>query len=144
MESSDSSAKDLLSENIKNLLRDYKFTIESLAKITQLDYTWLKDYVDGKNNKNDLPMIEGISLSRMSFMLLEGVKSTNDDDRVKCVIDILVDEFEIKFETLAIYAELNLEEIENFMNDTNSISYEKRYKLAVASLFLHYLFKKTL
>ncbi|WP_309249432.1 HTH domain-containing protein [Clostridium estertheticum] len=28
------------------------------------------------------------------------------------------------------------------MDDTNSISIEKKYKLAVAVLFLHYLFKR--
>ncbi|PRR78863.1 HTH domain-containing protein [Clostridium luticellarii] len=30
-------------------------------------------------------------------------------------------------------------DIENFIKDSNSVSYEKKYKLAVATLFLHYL-----
>nr|WP_329603979.1 HTH domain-containing protein [Clostridium hydrogenum] len=38
---------------------------------------------------------------------------------------------------------IKLEELQSFMKDTNSISYEKKYKLATSSLFLHYLLKKT-
>ncbi|MBZ9689864.1 hypothetical protein G9F72_026715 [Clostridium estertheticum] len=66
----------------------------------------------------------------------------NEDERVKAVIDVLIAEFEINYETLAIYVGLMVEEVQSFMNDTNSISIEKKYKLAVASLSLHYLFKR--
>lgn len=75
-------------------------------------------------------------------MLSEGIIMINENDRVKGVIDVLIEEFEIKYETLAIYAGIQLEDVISFMNDSNSINYEKKYKLAVASLFLHYLFKK--
>jgi len=79
----------------------------------------------------------------MIFMLSEGIVMINEDDRVKGVIDVLIGEFGIKYETLAIYAGIGLEDVQSFMNNTNSISIEKKYKLAVASLFLHYLFKKS-
>jgi hypothetical protein len=78
----------------------------------------------------------------MIFMLSEGIVLVNEDDRVKGVIDVLIGEFEISYETLAIYSGLELGDLQSFMNDTNSVSCEKKYKLAVASLFLHYLFKK--
>lgn len=65
-----------------------------------------------------------------------------ENDRVKGVIDVLIDEFEIKYETLAIYSGIGLEDVKSFINESNSISYKKKYKLAVVSLFLHYLLKK--
>lgn len=64
----------------------------------------------------------------------------NEDDRVKGLIDGLICDFEINYETLAIYSGLELGDLQSFINDTNSASCGKRDKLAVASLFLHYLF----
>ena len=70
------------------------------------------------------------------------VGKINEDERVKGIIDVLINEFEINNETIAIYSGLELGDLQSFMNDTNSVSCEKKYKLAVASLFLHYLLKK--
>ena len=81
-------------------------------------------------------------LSNMIYMLSDGVLMINEDNRIKGVIDVLISEFEIKYDTLAIYSKLELEDVQNFMIDTNSLSIEKKYKLAVASLFLHYIFKQ--
>ena len=79
----------------------------------------------------------------MIFMLSEGIMMINEDERVKAVIDVLIGEFEISHETLAIYSGLEVGDLQSFMNDTNSVSCEKKYKLAVASLFLHYLLKNS-
>lgn len=146
---------DIIRKDMRNLMKNYKIELKSLSKITGIDYTLLKDFMDGKNifldfftnsknfNKNNNSNIPNPSyLSSMICVLLDGVLMINEDDRIKGAIDILISEFEIKYETLAIYAKLELEDVQNFMNDTNSISIEKKYKLAVASLFLHYLFKR--
>jgi len=148
-----------LREDIQNLIKNYKIELKSLSKIAGIDYGWLKDFMDGKdifldyftnlknsteNNKekvNNSIIPNPMELSSIVAVLSCG--GINEDDRVKAVIDVLIAEFEISYETLAIYAGLVVEDISNFMNDTNSISIEKKYKLAVASLFLHYLFKKS-
>ena len=150
----------IIREDIQNLINNYKIELKSLSKITGIDYAWLKDYMDGKNNLNDfyanlMNFIENnrdnvnnsnipnpIFLSSIVSMLSDGILTINEDDRVKGVIDVLIAEFEINYETLAIYAGLVVEDVQSFMNDTNSVSCEKKYKLAVASLFLHYLFKQ--
>lgn len=150
---------DGIRENIQNLIKNYKIELKPLSKMIGVDHVWLKDYVDGKNNLNDFytnmnfnednkEMINNSNipnpswLSNIIFMLSEGIKMINENDRVKGVIDGLIDDFEIKYETLSIYAGIQLEDVISFMSDSNSITYEKKYKLAVASLFLHYLFKK--
>lgn len=152
--------EEIMRKNIEDLLEKYKIGLKSLSKMIGVDYVWLKDYMDGKNksydyfnnminsdgsnenNINNSNIPNPAHLSNMIFMLSEGVAMIKEDDRVKGVIDVLVDEFEISYETLALYSGLELKDLQKFMSDTNSISCEKKYKLAVASLFLHYLFKK--
>ena len=153
-------SEDVIRKDIENLLENYKIELKSLSKMIGVDYVWLKDYMDGKNKlydfftnvvnsgenneasleKSNIP--NPLRLCNIISMLSEGVVMVNEDDRVKAVIDVLISEFEISYETLAIYSGLELVDLQSFMNDTNSVSCEKKYKLAVASLFLHYLFKK--
>lgn len=146
--------EDAIRKDIENLLENYKIELKSLSKMIGVDYVWLKDYMDGKNKlydffgENNEESLKNSNipnpshLCNMIFMLSEGIVMVNEDDRVKGVIDGLISEFEISYETLAIYSGLELGDLQSFMADTNSVSCEKKYKLAVASLFLHYLFKK--
>lgn len=152
--------EDVIRKDIENLLKNYKIELKSLSKMIGVDYVWLKDYMDGKNNlydffnnsvnigENNQENLKNSNipnpshLCNMIFMLSEGIMMVNEDDRVKGVIDVLISEFEISYETLAIYSGLELGDLQSFMNDSNSVSCEKKYKLAVASIFLHYLFKK--
>lgn len=84
-------------------------------------------------NKNNSNTPNPLHLSSMILMLTDGILEVNEDNRVIAVIDVLVSEFEIKYETLAIYAKLEVEDVEKFMKDTNPISTEKKYKLAQAN-----------
>ncbi len=152
--------EDVIRKDIENLLNNYKIELKSLSKMIGVDYVWLKDYMDGKNKvydffsnsvnigQNNEESLKNSNipnpshLCNMIFMLSEGIIMVNEDDRVKGVIDVLISEFEISYETLAIYSGLELGDLQSFMNDSNSVSCEKKYKLAVASIFLHYLFKE--
>lgn len=152
--------EDVIRKDIENLLNNYKIELKSLSKMIGVDYVWLKDYMDGKNKvydffsnsvnigQNNEESLKNSNipnpshLCNMIFILSEGIIMVNEDDRVKGVIDVLISEFEISYETLAIYSGLELGDLQSFMNDSNSVSCEKKYKLAVASIFLHYLFKK--
>lgn len=136
------SNKDDTKEKINYLLKHYNFSLKSLSKITNLDYTWLKNFVEGESSIRDLTTLDRLSLSNMIFFLSDGISMVNENDRIKGVIDVLISEYDMNYETIAIYAGIQLEELKNFITDPNSISYEKKYKLATVSLFLHYLFKK--
>ncbi len=134
--------KDLFREKLQTIVGDYKITLKTLSKVTGIDYPWLTDYIEGKENYNDLSTIERSSLWDMLMMLSDGVPAVKEDDRIKAVIRVLAAQLEISHETLAIYAGIKIEDVQNFMIDASSISYEKKYKLATVTLFLHYLFKK--
>lgn len=81
-------------------------------------------------------------LLNLTIFLTEGIKTINEDERIKGVIDLLIQFFGLELETISLYAGLDKQDIENFMKDTTSIDFEKKYKLATASMMLHYLFKK--
>ncbi len=137
-----SNCNDLFREKVQTVLKEYKLTLKTLSKVTGIDYVWLTNYVNSKSSYGELSLIDMSTLSTVLILLTDGMKMINDDERVKSVIDILVNEFEIKLETLAIYAGLKIDDVDNFMKDTNSISYEKKYKLATKTLSLNYIFKQ--
>ena len=135
--------KDLFREKLQTIVGDYKITLKTLSQVTGINYVWLTDYINGKGNYNDLSVPDRSSLWDMLMMLSDGVPAVKEDNRIKAVIRVLVDKLEISHETLAIYAGIEIEDVQNFMENPDSISYEKKYKLATVALFLHYLFKKT-
>ena len=134
--------KDLFRKKLQTIVGKYKITLKTLSKVTGIDYVWLTDYVNDKNNYNDLSVIDRSSLWDMLMMLSDGVPAVKEDNRIKAVIRVLAFQLEISYDTLAIYAGIATEDVQSFMNDPSSISYEKKYKLATITLFLHYLFKK--
>ena len=58
------------------------------------------------------------------------------DERVKAIIEHLNTRFQISNETLALYSHIQEKELNDFINDSNTLSYEKRYRLAAVVLFL--------
>ena len=49
--------EDVIRKDIENLLKNYKIDLKSLSKMIGVDYVWLKDYMDGKNNLYDFSII---------------------------------------------------------------------------------------
>ena len=135
--------KDKLKEKFLTIVNEYKISLKTLNIVTQVSIDSLSDFVNGKREITDLFLIENRGLFNLITFLSDGMPASviSEDERVKGVIEFLVLLFGLEYETIALYAGLNKQDIENFMQDTTSIDYEKRYKLAAASLMLHYLFK---
>jgi len=134
--------KDKLREKFLIIINEYKISLETLSKVTQINIDLLSDYINEKKEITDL-LIENRELFNLIAMLSDGMPASafSEDKRVKSVIELLVILFGLEYETISLYAGLNKCDIENFMQDTTSIDCEKRYKLAVTSLMLHYVFK---
>ncbi|GFZ33296.1 hypothetical protein CSC2_38220 [Clostridium zeae] len=153
-------ADDVLRENIQGLAKNYKIELNTLSKMLGVDCTWLKDFMDRKVHLNihffnkihlgeictdtdDTPNAPNpLWFSHVVSMLCDGVAMINEDDRVKAIIEGLNIDYSMSYESIALYTNLDLSDVENFMIDVNLIPFEKKYKLAVATLFLHYLLKK--
>lgn len=133
--------KDIIREKLLIAINEYKITLNTLNKVTGIDINWLSDYINSKNEIHDLPMEKNATLFEVTILLTEGIKMVSEDERIKGVIDVLVEIFGLNYETISLYAGLEKQDIENFMKDTTLIGYEKKYKLATASMILHYIFK---
>ena len=42
--------ENIIRNDIENLLKKYKIELKSLSKMIEVDYIWLKDYMEGKTN----------------------------------------------------------------------------------------------
>ncbi|MBK1810704.1 hypothetical protein JHL18_08645 [Clostridium sp. YIM B02505] len=153
-------ADDILRENIQGLAKNYKIELNTLSKMLGVNYIWLKDFMDkkvhlnihffnrmhlGENYKStddSANAPNALWFSHVISMLYDGIDTISEDSRVKAIIDGLTMNYAMSYESIALYSSLSLNDVESFMTDTNSISFEKKYKLAVATLFLHYLLKK--
>ena len=62
--------KDLFREKMQTILNDYKITLKTLSKVTQIDYLWLTDYVNGKKNGNNLSMISTSWQQQLYFYII--------------------------------------------------------------------------
>ncbi|MDQ7096731.1 hypothetical protein REC12_24365 [Desulfosporosinus sp. PR] len=135
--------KDKLKEKFLTIVNEYKISLKTLNIVTQVSIESLSDFVNGKKEITDLFLIENRGLFNLIIFLSDGMPASvvSEDKRVKAVIELLVLLFGLEYETIALYAGLNKQDIASFMQDTASIDYEKKYKLAAASLMLHYLFK---
>jgi len=67
---------------------------------------------------------------------------TEPDERIKVIIENFQQQFQISYETISIYAGISEDSINNFVIDSNSISLEEKYKLAITALFLHHICNK--
>lgn len=133
--------KDIIREKLLIAIKEYKITLNTLNKVTGIDTNWLSDYINNKKEIHTLPIEKYGPLFEVTIFLSEGIKMVSEDERIKGVIDVLVEISGLKYETISLYAGLEKQDIENFMKDTTLIGYEKKYKLATASMILHYLFK---
>lgn len=136
-------AKDSIREKLLTAIKEYNITLNTLNKVTGIDINWLSDYIKGKKESDDLSLEKSAFLWEITIFLSEGIKMVSEDERIKGVIDVLAQIFGLEYETISLYSGLEKQDIENFMRDPNLIDYEKKYKLATASMMLHYLFKNS-
>lgn len=133
-----------LRELLIDLIKNFKFELSFLSKATGVDINSLEEFLDGQVDLLglDLPIERMSKFTRTISMLAMDITMVADDDRVHGIIEHLtIHGLKLNLETISIYADVSMEDLESFMKDTNSISYEKRYKLATKCLYLHFLFK---
>ncbi|MFE4241892.1 HTH domain-containing protein [Peribacillus butanolivorans] len=128
-------------ELLKTLLNDYKMPGASLSKITGISEQVLLDFTNGHNIHSSITQTEMTDLIDLVGLLVIGIPSTDANERVSAITQALNNEFGIPVETISLFSNLECEDIEKFMKENDSLSIEKRYKLAVTVLFLHYIFK---
>lgn len=142
VDKSDNEIKDIQigksdEEMLQYLISEYKMNTKTLSKLLEVEPSVVDDF---NKNKNAIPMIRrgeiGNTLAGLYY-----ISEITADERNRAVMDVLVQEYNIEFGTIASMAGIEEEELINFMEGNEPISYEVKYKIATISMFLHFMFK---
>lgn len=127
-------------KELKDLFETYKFPVASFSKISGLEEQLLLDFAN--NNESSLSIEKEMDLIDLIGLLTIGIPYVDEDDRVRGIIQSLEHEFEIPLETIALFSKIELNDVQSFIVDPPSISIEKRYKLGITVMFMHFIFHK--
>ena len=137
----DSQPQNPIRERLMTVVQKYKITYDTLQKVTGIDTDWLMEYTE---NNRELYFLSHETMGRLTEimgLLVDGMQLVNEDERIKGVIDVLIQIFGLTHETLSLYTGIEEQEIRIFLENPNSLEYEQKYKLATVSMFLHYIVK---
>ncbi|MGM1045912.1 MAG: HTH domain-containing protein [Bacillota bacterium] len=126
-----------------NTMDTYQITTHSLSKITGIDENVITGFANGDMDVSIDLRKDFNSLLELITMLSIGMEKVDENDRVRAIIEGLNHVYDITIDTLALYSKVHSDDILQFLKDVNSVPLEKRYRIAVTSLFLHYLFKQS-
>lgn len=123
---------------LKKLTNHYKLSPNSLSKISGISEETILNYANGVVDLSSSLETRG-DLDLIVLLLTESMEACDKDERVQLLISGMMQEFDISIETIGIYAKISPEEIVDFLENANSLSIEKRYRLGVTVLFLHFI-----
>ena len=136
-----SQSQNPIRERLFIAVQKYKVSYDTLQQVTGIEVLWLKEYIENNRELYLLSHETMTQLAEIAGLLVDGMQLVSEDERIKGVIDVLVQVFGITFATLSLYTGIEEQEIRRFMSNPSQIDYEKKYKIATASMFLHYIFK---
>ncbi len=130
-----------ISEQLKELIEEYKFNIETLSKYLKLDIDKIELLKNGDmsflpdDNKYRTDL-----LNKICFLYF----STKDDKDVKldAFLKVLLSYHKISKKTISKISGVDIKEIDKFLSLKKSkISIEDKYKLAVTTMSLRFFLK---
>ena len=126
--------EDILIERIHYLIENELLSVNVLQEATGIEKDRLESFLTKKNSKLSDDSMEHsqrkLRLFRISDCLIDGMK-VSEDERVKGVIDVLMQVYGMDIKMISCYTHIKEQEILDFMNDLNQMTYEEKYRLAV-------------
>jgi len=133
---------DLTRNNLLKAIDKFKITPDIISKSSGLNEDWIKSYLKGNATSSDISSLENCKLSSLAYFLSQNkLAMIDEDERLKGRIEILIDTYNLNYEVIALYSDLSIKDIEDFINNPSSISYEKRYKLSMITLSFSSIFE---
>ena len=131
--------EDVLRERINSLIDNELLSVEMLQEATGIEKDSLEKFLfeNGvKLSSDDMKDSQRrLRLFGISDCLIEGMK-VPEDERVKGIIDVLVQVCGMSLKMISSYADIEEQEISDFLSGSNQMSYEKKYRLAVKTFSL--------
>lgn len=117
---------DPIRERLLTIVQEYAITYDTLHKVTGIDGDWLKEYIEKNNGLwYTLSHEKQGKLAEIAALLVDGMQLISEDERIKGIIDVLVQIFGVTYETIALYSGLEERDIAVFMKDP-TVLYRRR------------------
>lgn len=130
---------NIIQQELLDLIKDKKLTYNILSNLTKVNSQWFVDFVDGK--KVDSLSGETIHYINDLVTILSLGADISIDTRLKSIIEVFEQIYEMDIEILANCIGIEKEIVLKFMKNSELISAEQKYELAVKVMFLYYVFK---
>ena len=132
---------ELYREQLKNLLSEYHLTLEALSYLTNISLLWFVEFLENKSDLSALSDDQLLTFNLTIEMFRVGITAIGDDERITVIMQLLIHECGLMFETFADYAHVSVEDVKLFLTHPEQVSVEVKYPLAVKTMFLFSLFK---
>ncbi|MGO4732170.1 HTH domain-containing protein [Paenibacillus sp. 2KB_22] len=126
---------------LEKVMATYKLSTQTLSKMSNCS----EDMILGLlNDTLDITKYSQSVISEFQqfiVLLSVGFESIGSNERVRGVVDHLIQNMNFSADTLALFSKLETQDVHHFLENPESLSFEKRYNLATTTLFLHYVCK---
>ena len=130
-----------ITEQLKNLIKDYDFNVETLSKYLELDKNQINQLVDG--NISFLPNDNEYRFNlfnKISFLYYTAIDEK--DVKLDAFLKVLLSYHNISKKTISKMSGVDIKEIDKFLSSKKSkISVEDKYKLAITTMSLRFFLK---
>ena len=130
-----------ISPRVRNLLEEYHFNAETLAKYLSISVESVYDLAKGRTEILSADSRKGIRIMN-KIMFLDTITPEETDVRVQAYLDTLLSYHKLSKETLAKMAGIEIADIDAFLSDEcEKMDAEIKYKIASATMALRFFLK---
>ncbi|MDO3412442.1 hypothetical protein QWJ34_21940 [Saccharibacillus sp. CPCC 101409] len=122
----------------------YKLSTQTLSKMSNSSEDMILDLLNGTVDETKYSQIEISEFQQFVVLLSESFEIAQPNERVQAIIEHLIHHLNFSVDSIALFAKVEGQDIEHFLENAESLSFEKRYKLATTAVFLFYLSKPQL
>ncbi|EHJ00881.1 MULTISPECIES: HTH domain-containing protein [unclassified Clostridium] len=126
-----------IEEMLDDLINKFGMNTKILSKALRVE----SSIIDNYSKYEDTMSMGKYGPFKGLLATLYSIPEINPDERNKAVISYLTKIHHIDIATIANFAHVKIKDIYDFMKDSNSVSFEVKYKISSVSMFLHFLFK---
>lgn len=126
---------------IETFIEKYDMSVENLAHLLGTSVETIQHYGEAGTKARMTDEQKRILLIRL--MLLFTMTQEDADTRLRSFIQVLTGYHKLSESAIAKFAEINEQEVSDFLNGSNTIPAENKYKLASAVMKLRFIFAFT-
>ncbi|WP_088187131.1 HTH domain-containing protein [Desulfosporosinus sp. FKA] len=121
-----------LEEKLRTLTDDFGMSTECLSNLLG---------VKNDGHKFEIPTGYELHSFLFSLLMLDNIVNEEPDFKFKAFLEVLIEVHKISPDTIAKFAKIKKQDVLDFINDTNTVPIEIKYRLASVIMTLRFIFK---